>query len=294
MISYNRYFDEWDMPPSGIDTISIWINPLLINRFEDFYERGNIHEAINLRRFTETTRQGQSIRTNYLIDIQAEVINPDSDILEQVLGYLSSLVYYGTLKPMHNADMVTTTNFFRTSFSSLFSIDCLDFYFDLKAGDVNPLGVPDPKHPNTYYSKDYPSSLKTYSRVERLKHKNHISYSLIEKMEYHERIEFHLARGNCDYLDCRNLQGTYELVFLRYLPQLARKWYDHRRTVVKVPNLRGLPYAHHLRQIDEVAYQGRIPHYRDLLKTPRKPTPFKHAKKNEVDMNWLPAFSTRP
>jgi hypothetical protein len=293
-MQYNHYFEEWNTPPAGIDTISIYINPAIINRFNAFHEHGNIHEAINCRIKQEKDyRTGQLIRTNHIIDIQAEAINPDMDILGQIINILAGFVYDGTLKTITNADMPTLVNFFMGSFSSFFSIDTLDFYFDMKDGDSISIGKSDPRYPNTRYSSERYSSLKTYSKVKRQEYKNHISREHIQEMEFQNRIEFHLMRGNCEYLDYRNLQGPFEVVFLRYLPLLARKWFDHRREIVEVPNLKKLPYAHHLRQIDDIAHAGHIPHYRELLKTPPKPMPERYYKKDEVDRNWLPHIVTR-
>jgi hypothetical protein len=102
-------------------------------------------------------------------------------------------------------------------------------------------------------------------------------------MDYPNRIEISLRRDNCDYLNAHNLTGSYENVFLRYLPFLARKWLNYRHEVVEVEE-RNLSYAHHLRQVIAVARQ-RIPQYNDLLRTPLKPIPFKKAKRNEVDYN---------
>ena len=118
-------------------------------------------------------------------------------------------------------------------------------------------------------------------------------YKYIEQMEYKTRIEFHLANGNCDFLDYQNLQGTFEMIFLHYLPQLARKWFDYRREVVSVPYLHKLPYACHLRQINDMALAGHIPQYKELIKTPLRPIPEKRYGRNETDLNWLSQFITR-
>ena len=291
MIQYQRYFNEWEVPSYGIDTISIWIHPNLISRFEDFHERGNIHEAINCRRnYEKNQNTGQIIRTNYIIDFQTEAINPDYDILEQIIQILSLFVYDGTLKMKKDTGMPAINIFFMEAFSSLFSIDRIDFYFDLKDNDIIPSKEPDPGHPNTYYSSDYPSSIKTYSRIEKLKSKNNISYQKIMNIEFNSRIEFHLCRSNCDFLDYRNLQGNFEIIFLRYLPLLAKKLFKHRREILEIPYLHKLPYAHHLRQIHNLTFAGHIPQYKDLLKSPTKPIPYKKYKKNETDYNWLSEF----
>jgi hypothetical protein len=293
MMPYTRFSNEWDGPTEGIDTVSIWIHPYLINRPDDFHEKGNIHEVINCRwKDEKINKTGQFIRRSYFIDIQTEALNPNADIFGQILYYLTMLVFEGTLKHLRNADMFTTVNFFQNNFSSFFAINNVDFYFDFKAEDCVLMGEPNP-YQDTRYSSDYPSSLKVYSKVKRHEHKNHISHKVIKQMEHQNRIEFHLANGNCDFLHYKNLQGTYETVFLRYLPQFARKWFDHSRNVAKVPYLYKLPYAHHLRQVEDMALAGHIPQYRELLRTPPRPKPGKHYGKNEVDLDWMPQFMTR-
>jgi hypothetical protein len=159
------------------------------------------------------------------------------------------------------------------NFDRFFSIATLDFHFDFHEGDCVIRGEEDPRYPGTVYSKDYPSSLKTYDRINRLQAKNSISHEKIMEMEYTRRIEFHFARGNCNRLAYQNLQGTFEVVFLWFLPFLARKWFDYHRQVVDVPNLSELSYAHHYHQIVEVALAGHIPQYRNLQKAPKKPVP---------------------
>ena len=292
MILYTRYFNEWDCPPEGIDTISIWVHPNMINRFVDFHEYGNIHESINCRWSDEKIKKtGQFIRRNYFIDFQAEALNPYEDILGQIINYLTEFVHIGTLKSLKNMDKTSTAIFFMYNFSRVFAINSLDFYFDLKDEDCLLLGEVNKFH-DSRYSLDYPSSLKIYSREMRLKQKNNIPYRYIEQMEYKTRIEFHLANANCDFLDYQNLQGTFEMIFLRYLPQLARKWFTHRRNVVQIPYLHKLSYACHLKQVNELAFAGHIPWYRNLFRTPPRPIPEKHYRKNETDINWLSQFIT--
>jgi len=116
-------------------------------------------------------------------------------------------------------------------------------------------------------------------------------YDDIENMDYPNRIEFSLRRANCEFLNAHNLTGTYENVFLRYLPFLARKWRNYRHEVVEVEEC-NLSYAHHLCQVIAVARQ-RIPQYNDLLPTPLKPIPYKKAKRNEVDENFIPQYYSR-
>ena len=292
MFDYPRYFNEWDVPPAGIDTISIWIHPYLINYNKDahkaFHKEGNVHEAINLRLNQEIDyKTKRVIRTNYHIDIQAEAINPNNDILYQILGYIISLFHSEILIIRDIPDEALFMPFLMHNFNSLFALNYIDFYFDIKEEDIKLLGVINPNYPNTQYSMD--GSLKTYNRIKRLKQKKTIKNELIEKIINPRRIEFHLNRETCRYLNCNNLNGDFNRVFLNYIYFLARKWLKYKRQIIDIPNITKSDY-HYLKQIDSVAHQLTIPYTKSLEKTPRKPVPFKKAKKKEVDYDWFPKF----
>ena len=292
-MNFPFYFQEGFTPQSGIDTISVWLHPAIINRFDQFHEQGNNNQPINLRFSKEfNSKENIAYGINYFVDIQAEAINPDYDILDQVITILVGLTNYEILHyPQLGQHITDLKGFFYCNFDRLFSIDRLDFYFDLRENDMRLLGEPNPACPNTRYSQGYPSVLKAYSRTAKLRQKRHVSYEDIENMDYPNRIEFSLRRSNCDYLNANNLVGSYENVFLRYLPFLSRKWHDYRYQVVEV-DVRNLSYAHHLRQVIAVA-SHRIPQYDLLLKSPPKPILYKTAKKNEVDYNFIPQFYSR-
>jgi len=292
-MNFPRYFKEGFTPQSGIDTITVWLNPAIINRFNQFHERGNNNQPINLRLKNECDKSTNTIfRTNYLVDIQAEAINPNNDIFEQIILILVNLTYEGILHyPQLGQHINNLFDFFYWNFNRLFALDTLDFYFDLMSGDMHLIGPPNPAYPYTRYSSKNRSVLKAYSRAAKLEQKMCIPYEDIENMDYPNRIEISLHRDNCDYLNAYNLTGPYENVFLWHLPFLARKWHDHRHKVVKVEE-RNISYAHHLCQVIAVARQ-RIPQYNDLLPTPPKPIPYKSAKKNEVDCNFIAQYYSR-
>jgi hypothetical protein len=292
-MNFQSYFKEGFTPQSGIDTITVWLHPSIINRFDQFHKQGNNNQPINLR-FSKEVNSKTNIeyRTNFLVDIQAEAINPYYNILDQVLTILVNLTYEGILHyPQFGQHITDLKSFFYNNFERFFSIDRLDFYFDLRNGDMRLLGKPNPVYPNTRYSLNYPSVLKAYFRTAKLIQKRCISNEEIENIEYPNRIEFSLRRENCDFLNVNNLTGSYEDVFLRYLPFLARKWNDYRGRIVKVEE-RNLSYAHHLRQVI-VASRHRTQHYYYLLHTPLKPIPHKSAKRNEVDYDFIPQFYSR-
>jgi hypothetical protein len=180
---------------------------------------------------------------------------------------------------------------FRNHFNNFFGIHYIDFNFDLQESDVILQQKPHPDYPNTIYTQGYPSHMRTYNRKIRLDAKGCIPKGCTQNIVFQRRIEFHLAHTNqqCNYLHIDNLQGNYENIFNRYCPLLARKWYDYRKDIVKIPMLRELPYAYHLQQIDQTAFQRRIPHY-NLKVTPQRPKTTKRVQISDVDLNWLGEF----
>jgi hypothetical protein len=221
------------------------------------------------------------------MDIQAEAIDPSCDIFEQVVQILTKLVDEGTLKNKHKSSILNIPGFFRAAFSSLFALDQLDFYFDLELAYMDLAGLSCPLYPNTRYSSDRPcSSLKTYDKRNRLIQKNHLPHELINAIKYPQRIEFSLKRENCDYLNGLNLQGSYQEVFARYLPFLGKKWRKYSHEILNIPDGNLPPYAAHLWHIIVESSQCHIPNS-GLERTPPKPIPYKTARKNEADWNWL-------
>jgi len=292
-MNYPCFFREGFTPQSGIDTITIWLHPEIINCPQKFHKDGNNNHPISLRYEQEINQNtGIIFRTNFFVDIQAEAIDPNNNIFGQVLSLLNYLTDEGILHRPIRRDTYNIMNFFQVNFDRLFALDRLDFYFDLQKEDMYLIGNPYPSCPNTHYSSRKNSVLKAYFRDERLKQKRHISYDELDCMDYQARIEFSLCRENCNYLHIQNINGSYENVFLRYLPFLARKWLDHRSKVVNISKRNIQHYAHHLNQIIAVAGQ-RIPQYRDLLETPLKPIPYKSARRNETDLNFIAEFYGR-
>jgi hypothetical protein len=290
MINYNRYFDEWDMPPSGIDRLSTWIHPELIGKFQEFHNYGNNNAAITLR-----VKSENGYSTDYFIDIQAEALNPYEDLFEQLLSYLTELSYTGILKVPENRGKEEIKNYFRDLFPSFFALNCIEFYFDFEWDDMYLARIQNPQFETTRYSSDFPrerkSILKAYNRPARLKQKKHICYDTIDMMQYPERIEFSLKRRNCQYLHHGNLSGVYQEVFQRYLPFLAKRWRTYGREVAEVRHVHQLSYAANFRQIVETSWDDAIPHAR-LLKTPPRPKPFHRCGPQDVDRNWIVQFTT--
>jgi len=171
------YFKECFTPQSGIDTITVWIHPTIIDRFDQFHEYGNNNQPINLRFSKEANSKTNIVyRTNYSVDIQAEAINPNNDILDQVLSILVELTHEGILlHPQLGQHINDLKNFFYRNFDRLFALDALDFYFDLRKEDMRLLGEENPYFPTTRYSLVYPSVLKAYSRTAKLRQKMHVS-----------------------------------------------------------------------------------------------------------------------
>ena len=285
-MNYPYFYREGFTPQSGIDTITIWLHPKIINRPGLFHKEGNNNQAINLR-YKHEINKNTIIRTNFLVDIQAEAINPNDDILYQILLILIHLTEQDILRYPNGQVIYDLMSFYHVNFNSLFALDKLDFYFDLRHEDMRLLGKANPACPNTRYSSFRSSVLKAYLRDEKLRQKRHIAYDEIDDICYPSRIEFSLCRDNCKYMNAYNLIGPYDYVFLQHLPFLARKWHDHRYKVVELAE-RNIDYAHHLRQIITVA--GRQISRPELHETPPKPIPYKNARRNEADYNFIAEF----
>jgi hypothetical protein len=90
-MNFPCYFQEGSTPQSGIDTITVWLYPNIINRFNQFHERGNNNQPISLRFSKEiNSKTNVAYSTNYFVDIQSEAIDPDYNILDQVLTILGA------------------------------------------------------------------------------------------------------------------------------------------------------------------------------------------------------------
>ena len=290
MLNFPAYFNEGSTPQAGIDTVQLWIHPLLVNLPHLFHNTGNNNALVNLRYKQEVDyRTGNPIRKKFLVDIQAEMFHPEVDVYETILTILMQLAHDRILHFPQSDNFYDVGTFFKVNFDRLFALEKLDFYHDFRHGDIVFLGNPNARYPNTRYSTGSfkrPSILKAYSRPERLFQKRHLNHEVITGIKYPLRIEFALCGRNCKYLNILNLRGTYESVFSRYLPFLARKWLNYRHEVVQV---RDLSYAPHLRKIVKTAGQ-RIPQYNNLHETPEKPIPYKCFGKKEVDINWVSEF----
>lgn len=291
MFDYPTYYDEWNGPEAGIDTISIWIHPYLINKHSDFHKQGNGNKAINLRKKIERNPITKKIyRTDYIMEVQAEAINQDFNILHQIFCLIIKLFQSGILTLRNMPDENMLYNFLSCNFNTLFSLDYMDFFFDIKEDNAKLLGQINPRYPNTQYSSD--NSMKTYNRIPKLKQKNTIQHTKIDGMAYPRRIEFHLTRSTCRYLSITNLDGNFDIVFQKYLHFFSRKWLKYKRQLIDIPNDKISDY-YYLSQIDNLAFSSHtIPHNKALDKSPLKPIPYKKAKKNEADSNWLPGFVT--
>jgi len=279
MSDYPRYFNEWNVPPAGIDTISIWICPDLIKNHSFFHENGNNNESINLRikRYIDQKTK-KILQTNYFMDIQAEAINYNWNIRGQIFHYIHCLFKSSILGFNNNFDEAFVIDFVNNNFNSLFTLDFLDFYFDIREEDAVILGEINQQYPNTQYCKD--GRIKTYNRQKRLKQKNNLPHELINQIPLPRRIEFHLKKRTCPYLSIDNLDGNFNTVFRRYLFFLARKWRKYKRYIIDIPNLKQSNY-YYLKVIENVAFSSTIPHTKSLIKS----EPFKRAKKDKVEQD---------
>jgi hypothetical protein len=288
MFNYPQYFKEWDVPQAGISAISMYIHPNLINKHSLFHEKGNVNEAINFRkvkikkRFSEDT-----VWTNYVIDIQTEALNPNANILGQVFGYITLAFQSKILSFRNYPDESLVMDFLKQSFQTLFVIDFIDFYFDIREDDAILLGKKNQSFPDAQYYDGF--HIKTYDRINQLKNRRNIDSQLVNQMQFPRRIEFHLSRRICEHLHYANLDGDFNTVFYNYLRSLSQKWYEYKGSLIDIPNIQESDY-HYLKQIDSVAFSPIMSHDNALEKTPRKPMPNKKARagENKADYNCCP------
>jgi hypothetical protein len=288
------------LPQSGIDTITVWLHPAVIACERLFHEqdasykgigyKANNYKGINLRYKREINQKtGKFIRKDYFIDIQTEAIDLNNDISFQVIGILENFAVKKVLRRPQRINIYNFKSFFMDNFDSLFTLDSLDFFFEMQNDDMQLLGKPNPE-----YSHGYSQVLKVYKQSERLerkldllrersKRKLNLLYDDIEILEYPFRIEFSLNKDTCKYLNILNLFGTYDDIFLRHLPFLAHK-YRHEVTELKEIKLHR---ARYLQQIIDVARE-RIPRNFNLHETPSRPTLYEKIGRN--DNNFIAEF----
>jgi len=279
MSDYPRYFNEWNVPPAGIDTISILIRPDLVKKHSFFHENGNNNASINLRikRYIDQITK-KNLQTNYFMDIQAEAINFNWNIRGQIIHYILCLFKSAILGLNNDSDEQFIKDFVNNNFNSFFNLDFIDFYFDIREEDAVILGEINQQYPNTQYCKD--GRIKTYNRQKRLKQKNNLPHELINQILLPRRIEFHLKKRTCPYLHIDNLDGNFNTVFNKHLFFLARKWRKYKRYIINIPNLMRSPY-YYLKAIEKVAFSNTIPHTKSLIKH----EPFKRTKKYKAEQD---------
>jgi hypothetical protein len=285
------YFEETALPPSGIDRISVEIDEYLIADKTAFHYRGNNNQPFCLRK---KNHNGYGVA--YFFELQAEMINPRYNILEQIIYHLTGLTIHGILKNYNNHHPDSISRFYHDYLNKGFYLTCLEFYFDFKAHDMYLSSTANnPLYETTRYSPDYPgerkSILKAYSRQERLRGKYHQPFTSIDSMKYTERIEFSLKNRNCGYMALENLNGDYDQVLSRFMPFLAARWREYGAYVAQVPNINNLQYAEEFRQIVELSKKHHIPRVQ-LTHTPSRLNFHRHYyKENEVDNTWGVRFS---
>jgi hypothetical protein len=288
MFNYPQYFKEWDVPQAGISAISMYIHPNLIKKHSLFHEKGNVNEAINFRKIKIKKRFSEdTVWTNYVIDIQTEALNPNANILSQVFGYITLAFQSKILSFRNYPDESLVMDFLKQSFHTLFIIDFIDFYFDIREDDAILLGKKNHSFPDAQYCDGF--HIKTYDRINQLKNRRNIDSQLVSQMQFPRRIEFHLSRRTCEHLHYVNLDGDFNTVFFNYLHSLSQKWYEYKGSLIDIPNIQESDY-YYLKQIDSLAFSPTLSHSRALEKTPRKPMPNNKARagENKADFNWCP------
>jgi hypothetical protein len=107
------------------------------------------------------------------------------------------------------------------------------------------------------------SIIEDYDRIKRLEAINQLSNKDIYSSKYSQRIEFRLAKYNCQYRTLNNLKGTgYEVMF-RYTPYLAVLFNRHLRKNVLI-NPKDHPYFSNILLLSEKdikRYTGTLEKY---------------------------------
>jgi hypothetical protein len=291
MSSPYNFFEETNLPPQGIDRISIEIDDCLIADKSAFRYRGNISKSICLRK-----KNHNGFGVAYSLELHAESINPFFDILDQIICHFVDLTISGVLRNYHNYPPDMIYSFYYNNLNRGFYLSCIEFYFDFMLGDMYLSPKTEKQlYETTRYSPDYPgerkSILKAYLRPERLRAKNHHAFSSIDSMTFTNRIEFSLKNRNCRYLALENLYGDYDMIFNRYLPFLASRWRQYGDCVACIPNLYNLHYAANFKQIEEMSRFSAIPRFH-LVRTPQRINLHRPYKRNETDMAWGIKFFT--
>jgi len=281
MIEFPIYFNEFEVPEAGIDTISIYIHPNLINKPSSFHEKGNANEAVSLRKISRKKRfSEETLCTNYIIDIQTEAIDPNANILDQVFGYIILLFKSKILSFCNYPDEVLIACLLEQNLHPLFILDFIDFYFDIKEEGAILLDKKDRRFP--YGQCCDGCHIKTYNRIDRLKNRDNFNSQLLEQMQFPRRIEFNLTRNTCGFLHFANLDGDFNTVFYNYLNSLGNEWKKSQSSVIDIPNLKESEY-HCLKQIDSVAFSPANQQIKYLENIPRERMPNKKARENEAD-----------
>jgi hypothetical protein len=192
MSSPYNLFEEINLPPQGIDRISIEIDDCLIADKSAFYYSGDNNEPVCLRK-----KKHNGFGVAYSLELHAESINPFSDILDQILNHFVNLTISGVLRNYYNHSPDMIYRFYSNSLNRGFYLSCIEFYFDFMYGDMYLSSKTENQlYETTRYSPDYPgdrkSILKAYLRPERLRAKRHYTFSSIDSMMFPNRIEFSL------------------------------------------------------------------------------------------------------
>jgi hypothetical protein len=287
-----RVYRTLSLLPAGIDTLSIRINPYLINNVNHFHKRGNVNNSRVTARYSK--QYGY-----YSLDFQAEFFWDTNDYASKICTYIQVLMEEDILKKVIIRNDTPLNTFLLNNFHSFFAITRLDFYFDFKDTDFEfaPINKKLKRDmPTTRYSKDYKvyrrSTLKSYDRRDALKSHTNIPHAAIDKMQYPYRIEFSFFPKNCNYLHISNLIDNYDMIFNRFKGLMAQKWDKFGNQVAIIPNWFMLNYGGYFADIQYLLNYPINRNSNVLAVSPKNPIPSHTAKKNEVDKNFMPRFST--
>jgi hypothetical protein len=102
--------------------------------------------------------------------------------------------------------------------------------------------------------------------IRKLRYKNTIKHGIIDRIVNARRIEFHLTRRTCRYLNCNNLYGTFDFVFHNHLNYLVRHWQKYTQQIIDIPDISETGNFY-LKKIDNLTFSRTIPHNKALEKS---------------------------
>jgi hypothetical protein len=217
--------------PEGIDKIKLVLNPFYVN-LESYRKNLNAQNSLTLHK-------GGPFR---MLSIHAEYINPKVDIHLTIAKAVFSLINNDILDLsfLKDGDRRKALYFIYTHLDYfVILVSEIEFYFNIKSENMRIkdeaviygylIPVSGIKNPGavSYYTRDYrKKGIKhsygiIYDRYAKLKKDNQTAREVLSKMTYKKRLEIKLFNTKSDWMDIRNLKGSYTQIMNRYFDYLS-------------------------------------------------------------------------